>query len=68
MPGVKGSSGPLVLRLTQAGDTVWGDYDASGGPAGSPRGVRVTGSFKDRRLSLHTGDSRRAFDGRQAAK
>ena len=59
-----GQSGSLVFRLTQAGETVSGTYDADGGPAGSLRGMWVRGTLKGEHLELMTRDSKRAFDGR----
>lgn len=59
-----GQSGSLVFRLTQAGETVSGTYDADGGPAGALRGVWVHGTLKGEHLELTTRDARRAFEGR----
>ncbi len=59
-----GQSGSLVFRLTQAGETVLGTYDADGGPAGSLRGVWVRGTLKGEHLELTTRDAKRAFEGK----
>ena len=49
-----GQSGSLVFRLTQAGETVSGNYDADGGPVGALRGVWVRGTLKEEHLELTT--------------
>ena len=59
-----GTGGPLVLRLTQSGENVHGDYDSGGGGSkGDIKGLRLFGTLKGDRLVLKTRDDQRGFEG-----